>query len=285
MIRFARPGDRAQLKLLWQEAFGDSDKDTAFYFDHRHRDDRLLLWEQDDVIAGMLTLLPCDLMIDGTAYPARYIYAVATAQAFRRQGISTQLMQHAHAWMQQQGLAASVLAPATPELFDFYAKRGYTTTFYVSHTEVSFPADGTLAANTQVRPASLATYTQIRDAAMVDSRLYVRWDAEALGFVLLSEKAAGNQVFHITAPGGEACAICQHIAPEQVRVVELITLGLRSQEALCALHSQLQAQTYVLRLPQNAWPDCPPTPLGMIYPLTDLPKGAGGPAYLGLIKD
>ena len=76
-------------------------------------------------IAGMLTMLPAQLQTHRGNLSCRYVYAVATLQSFRRRGISTGLLDAAHAWMRQHGIAASVLAPADRDLINFYQKRGY----------------------------------------------------------------------------------------------------------------------------------------------------------------
>lgn len=285
MIRFASPEDRPQLMRLWQEAFGDSCEDTAFYFQNRHRDDALLLWQEGDAVAGMLTMLPAALVCSGGALPIRYVYAVATAQTFRRRGISTGLLEYAHTWMRQQGVAASVLAPATPELFAFYGARGYEACFYADQPTVSLPGDTPAPPGIVLSAATPSEYARIRNLGLAGGRPYVRWDTEALRFVLGSEQAAGGEAFCLRAPTGEACAICQHAASGHVRVVELIASGIRPRDALAALHARLRARRYTLRLPHGAWPGSPGTPLGMICPLSQLPPMGGAMPYLGLIKD
>lgn len=285
MIRFARPGDRPQLMTLWQEAFGDSEADTAYYFMHRHRDENLLVYEQAGTVAGMLTMLPAVLKAGADHLPIRYVYAVATAMASRRQGISTRLLEHAHAWMKDAGMAASVLAPATQELFDFYARRGYQTTFYLNQVAVALPEDAGMPPGARVTDATVDTYARVRNQAMADSALYVQWDKEALAFVVNGEKNAGSQVLHAETPQGQAVAICQQMGEGHVRVVEMMTLGIDARQALDILHPYIKASAYTLRLPEGAWPGGARAPLGMMLPFADMPVIAGAPNYLGLIKD
>lgn len=285
MIRFARPDDRAALMGLWQEAFGDSPEDTAYYFDHRHRDENLLLFEQSGEVAGMLTMLPAIAWAGTERFPIRYIYAVATAVAHRKQGISTRLLEHAHAWMQAHGILASVLAPATPALFEFYGNRGYQTYFHVDNLTVDMPAIASWQLNIPVTEATIADYARIRDRALANSRLYVQWDETALTFVFDSEKAGGSLILHAADGSMEAIAICQPQEQGHVRIVEMIANGLPPERALAAFHTRLKADRYTLRMPEGTWTGSTKTPLGMICPFAELPTLEGAPPYLGLIKD
>lgn len=285
MIRFAQPEDRRQLMALWQEAFGDSDADTAYYFYHRHSDGNLLLFEQDGFVAGMLTMLPAVIKANGQSLQARYVYAVATAQASRRQGISTRLLEHAHAWMRNAGMAASVLAPATPELFDFYGRRGYQTVFYADQVTVSLPRHADLPEGVRITDAAVEEYARVREQAMAVSRIYVHWDKDALAYVINGEKNAGSRVLHAVTRQGEAVAICQQLEEGRIRVTEMMTVGLSAEQALRVLHPYLKGTTYTLRLPEGAWPGALRTPLGMMLSFIDMPGNAGASGYLGLIKD
>ena len=117
MIGFAANAYSGQLKQLWMQAFGDSEPSTDYYFSHIHQNNRMLVDMEGQTVCAMLTMLPLTLYTAGKALPARYIYAVATQKAFRGQGRSTRLLQYAHTYMKQQGVAVSLLVPASDSLF------------------------------------------------------------------------------------------------------------------------------------------------------------------------
>ena len=81
MIRYAAKIDHPYLKALWQEVFGDPKEAVDAYFALRHKDENMLVEVFEDTVAGMLTMLPVTLSSSRGDFPARYIYAVATAPA------------------------------------------------------------------------------------------------------------------------------------------------------------------------------------------------------------
>lgn len=285
MIRFATNADHPGLYALWQEAFGDSDEVIRHYFTRRHRNDSMLVHEEAGTIAGMLTMLPAQLQTHRGNLSCRYVYAVATLQSFRRRGISTGLLDAAHAWMRQHGIAASVLAPADRDLINFYQKRGYKTAFYYDTEslpagDIPPPPEGGAARN-----VSPADYLQVRNAAFSASGLYVRWNQNAIEFVVNSERAVGNWVLILTTSIGRAVAVCQAWGEGTVRVAELALDGMNAPDAIALIHRHIQANAYQLRLPENVWPGANRIPGGMIYPLQPLPPAEGSAPYIGLIKD
>ena len=124
--------DLPQLSALWREAFGDTEEETAFFFQYRHRAENMLVLRLEDRIAGMLTMLPVALLAGGKALKARYVFAIATKESYRNRGVSTQLLAAANAAAAAEGCAATLLVPANERLFVFYGKRAYETTFYTS---------------------------------------------------------------------------------------------------------------------------------------------------------
>ena len=128
MLRLAKPSDFDGIVSLWQEAFGDSQAEIeAFYAAFP----RCLTFVTEGVTA-MVNALPQVLSPDR---PAAYLYAVATGQAHRGQGLCRRLMAFAEDELLRRGFACCVLVPGSPMLFDFYRKLGYETAFYGSHTD------------------------------------------------------------------------------------------------------------------------------------------------------
>jgi predicted N-acetyltransferase YhbS len=283
MIRFASDGDRGRLKKLWGDIFGDSPEMVEAYFAHRHRDENMLVETQNEDIAGMLSMLPLRLTSPGRSFPARYIYAVATDIKYRNQGVSTRLLDYAHAFMQGRGEAAAILVPASPSLFDFYGKRGYITAF--SLDTVRFEAANLPPAPRDGRFASCTpgVYTSLRDKAFLSSRLYACWDEESAAYAVMAFGPEGG-VTRLSSGDGEGCAAWER-QDDVVLVRELALVNMDVYTALAVLHKALNAKAYQVRLPESSFSGANTLPFGMIRWLIPEPTLLGKPPYLSLALD
>lgn len=269
---------------LWQEAFGDSREETAFYFRSRHRDENMLVMETDGGITGMLSMLPLTLTAPGQRFPARYVFAVATKKERRGQGISTELLGAAHERMREEGAAASLLVPADEGLFTFYGRRGYQTAFYVRELQMTGSDIDAQALHGEVLDCTPGDYSRLRAAAFSGSQLFASWDEEALAFVIKSAQASGGGVLLLKSGRGEAAAVCER-RDGFLRVSELALCGMSWQEAMALVRRRFKAERYELRLPPGTVPDGSPRPFGMIRWLIQPPDLQGAPPYLALAKD
>lgn len=115
------PAHISQLRALWQEAFGDSDAFLDTFFTTAYRPDRCRCVTVDGQVAAALYWFRCSHM----GQPVAYIYAVATAKAFRGRGLCRMLMENTHAHLENLGYAGTVLVPGSESLFRLYAGFGY----------------------------------------------------------------------------------------------------------------------------------------------------------------
>lgn len=122
-INHPQAGDIAGLRLLWQEAFGDSDSFLDGFFRTGFHPERCRLILQNGEPAAALYWFDCWLGGEKLAY----IYAVATAKAYRGQGLCSRLMADTHRLLQERGYSAAVLVPGNRKLFTLYEKLGYKT--------------------------------------------------------------------------------------------------------------------------------------------------------------
>lgn len=113
--------DILQLRQLWREAFGDPEDFLDLFFTHAYAPNRCHTISIDGQIVSALYWLDCALSGERIAY----LYAVATANAFRRQGLCHRLMEDTHARLAQAGYTGSILVPGKASLFSFYAGMGY----------------------------------------------------------------------------------------------------------------------------------------------------------------
>lgn len=202
-FRFAEPRMIKKLKLLWKCCFGDSDEYIGLFFDERFVPEQCLTAVCGDDIAGMLFLLPLTMVSNGKSYEARYIYAVATAPEYRSRGVSTRLLEAAHDWMRENGIAMSLLVPAEDSLFEYYGKRGFKTEFFCR--EIEFKAD--TAAQCDLEAVSLQKLLPERDKAFEKSVLYARWDEAALGYQQMENEFLGGETLKFSSPQ-EGYAVC-----------------------------------------------------------------------------
>ena len=110
-----------ELQSLWQEAFDD----TQDFLDNFERTafhpDRCRCAVTEGRAAAALYWFDCLYMGRRIAY----VYAVATAKAYRGQGICHGLMEDTHRYLEKLGYEGVVLVPGSKELFRFYEGMGY----------------------------------------------------------------------------------------------------------------------------------------------------------------
>ncbi len=284
MIRKPRDNDLKELMSLWQEAFGDSREETAFYFRYRHRHDNMLLMEKDGGVIGMLSMLPVTLTAPGSSFPGRYVFAVATRIGYRGQGVSTALLLAAHDTMRREGAAVSLLVPADAGLFHFYRERGYQDQFFINEFSIKAKELLGVPAAGKVRRCTAGEYSFLRSAVFSQSRLFVKWDLEALEYVRRSAEASGGAMLMMSGGSGQAAAVCEP-RYDAMRVSELILDGLSWQEALALIHLHFNAERYVVRVPEGLRGPDSRKFFGMAKWLTEPPQAEGGPPWLALAKD
>lgn len=110
-----------ELRSLWREAFGDTEDYLDDFWRTAFHPDRCRCVVADEKVAAALYWFDCLYMETRIAY----LYAVATAEAYRRHGISHALMDDTHRHLEKLGYAGVVLVPGNEGLFRFYEGMGY----------------------------------------------------------------------------------------------------------------------------------------------------------------
>lgn len=106
------------LRLLWKEAFGDSDAFLDGFFRTGFDAARCRCTED---VAAALYWFDCTWKGKKLAY----VYAVATAEASRGRGLCRMLMEDTHRHLETLGYAGAILVPGNEGLFRLYEKLGY----------------------------------------------------------------------------------------------------------------------------------------------------------------
>lgn len=118
------------LRSLWKTAFGDTDDYLDAFFSTAFSPGRSLCAFQDGTLAGMLFWFDVSCEDRKMAY----IYAVATAPAYRGQGICRELMTRTHELLRSQGYTGAMLVPVTAALRAMYASFGYCDCTFIGET-------------------------------------------------------------------------------------------------------------------------------------------------------
>jgi len=284
MIRFAEDSDIPWLKALWQNAFGDPPDAVDFFFANRHQNRNMLVYTDSGAAVGMLTMLPVEIDFGNEARRGRYIYAVATDPVYRGKGISTDLLETCHEFMRENGETASVLVPATESLFDFYKNRGFRTVFYTDNIVITPEELPPVPAEAVYMPCGPDDFVRLRSASFSGRGIFVRWDRDALAYVLKSSRAFGDDVHYFRTCEGEGYAVWERHGPK-VCVRELALAGIGVKDAMAVLHTAVGADKYELRLPEGAADGAGSRPFGMIRFIGEEPAILGKPPYLSLVLD
>ena len=121
-IDYPTPELIPQLRALWKEAFGDDDEFLDSFFAAAYSPARCRCVLVDGTVAAALYWFDVTCGEQEMAY----IYAVATAAAYREQGFCRALMEDTHLRLSLRGYDGAVLVPDGEALSHMYKQLGYT---------------------------------------------------------------------------------------------------------------------------------------------------------------
>lgn len=142
-----------KLRNLWHEAFGDTEEFLNDFFSTAFCTERCFCVIADGEMAAALYWFDCLY----SERPIAYIYAVATAKAYRGQGVCHKLMEHTHRYLAELGYEGAILVPGSNELFRFYEGMGYKTCSYIRKFNCTNEAD-----EAQLRRVDKTEYAKLR---------------------------------------------------------------------------------------------------------------------------
>ena len=153
IIRHPENKDICALKTLWKEAFNDSENFIDGFFKLSYSKKRSMIIEKDNKVASMLYWFDCNFNGNKVAY----VYAVATSQDFRKQGLCNSLMEALHSHLKAWGYVGACLVPSSDILFNFYAKMGYIKCIHNSVATIT-PSEGKM----DIKKISAEEYIKLR---------------------------------------------------------------------------------------------------------------------------
>ncbi len=124
-----------ELRNLWKSAFGDTEQFLDSFAQTAFSPNRCRCVTVDGQVVAALYWFDCTCRGRRVAY----LYAIATAEAYRGRGLCRLLMEDTHRHLRELGYAGALLVPGGKELFAFYEKMGYRTCGYIReiHCEAS----------------------------------------------------------------------------------------------------------------------------------------------------
>ncbi len=246
------PEQTPLLRQLWQEAFGDTDAFLDTFWETAFAARRCLCIALEDTVAAALYWFDCGYRGEKVAY----IYAVATARAYRGKGLCRALMEQLHNHLAQAGYACSILVPQERGLYQMYRAMGYRDATCI--TELRCTAqEGPIT----LRQISGAEYARLRRVFLPEGSVL----QEGAGLRFLETQAA----FYT----GSGWLLAARKDGSVLFGMELLGDTAAAPKLLGALNCK---EGY-FRTPGNA------TPFAMYCPLT--PDAPPKPEYFGLAFD
>ncbi len=172
VIGFSNGNDKEGLYSLWRRVFGDGKEFLDKFFCAFYKDENTVVCRDNGKIVSMLFLIPTDIIIENAGFKAYYIYAAATDEGCRKQGIMSKLLAFAREYSEAAGIDFLFLHPANGALYNYYEKNGFCTAFYKRNAEVTRNA---------LEKTDLGNYN------------YVRWNCGAVNF---NSFLSGGEAFH-----------------------------------------------------------------------------------------
>lgn len=133
-IRLSSPKYKEKMYSLWQSCFGDDNETIDMFFKNSFSYENAVICTDKAEVVSQLFLLPEKLSLGEKEYFAYYIYAAATAESYRKQGIMGSLLEFTSALAADRKADYLFLVPATEKLFDYYEKFGFYKALYAEKT-------------------------------------------------------------------------------------------------------------------------------------------------------
>lgn len=203
---------RFETRHLWERSFADPRAFIDLYFREKYRTERNEVILRDGRVVAALQKLPYPMTYGHSLIPASYISGACTDEAYRRRGLMGELLNQTHRSMQADGALFSFLIPATPELFAYYAKFGYTPCFRFGWQTVKVadmaPDDDSLMADIAASPCDSLAYLR---AKMQERPLCVQHPISDLRAVADDMHLAGDTMWTVHRGSNPvALAICRN---------------------------------------------------------------------------
>jgi len=256
-IRLSRWSDVERLKELWQLCFGDPKPFIDYYFAQRFKPEQVAVLLDENKVASMLTMLPVTIVtIKGkegqNPVKGAMLYGIATHPDYQKRGYAGELMNWAQGYLGKRGVVCTILVPAEPQLFSFYAKQGYRECFALQELIVNLD-DGVFLQGAELLPAEPHYYNKLRNNLLIQSlprgAAYVAYEEAEVAYQKQVSQFSGADIYTLKVQGLEGCAAVERLTKEKVLVKEFLFPEAYYEQGLVLLLQFLKAKTVILRTP------------------------------------
>ena len=108
----------AEMKLMWMEAFPDSEEYVDFYFDYVCLNNKIVTLREDGILTGMLHLNPYTFSKAGKEqYRTYFITGAVVREGYRQQGRLKRMLQYAFSVLESEGIRFVYINPNDERYF------------------------------------------------------------------------------------------------------------------------------------------------------------------------
>ncbi len=192
MLRFSKPEDIDSIISVWNESFGDSEKDIKLFIDAHFIPENTLVYECDGIAVSVLFLIDGEMHINGTDYSSYYLYAACTLKKYRGRGLMQELLDFAQKISLERRKFFIALKPGEDSLYDYYSKFGYKPLFTKKITKITFEKKSDIFSSYD-KNIDL-NLSDMRNSAF-DNINYFKWNKKSIEFASEHHKYYGGKVF------------------------------------------------------------------------------------------
>lgn len=288
-IRTGTAQDVPQEKELWKKCFGDASAYIDVFYQKICDPEQVLVVDEDGEINSMAAMLPGTIHLpDGTEVPVGYVYALATNPYVQGKGHARQLLAFGDKYLQERGMKAMVLVPASPSLHRFFEAIGMEECFATRKVEILTSALTGDTGGGTMTPISPKEYNEIRTRYLKDT-FHISYTDQMIQFQQIGSHLAGGDLYKLEFDGTVGCAAIEYVQQRRLLVKEMLLPQERMLQAVEVISKELDAIRYHVRTPAF-WDGIHGSyvqPFGMItwYDQALKAKYRSKEAYLGLAFD
>lgn len=284
MLKFFRPerGDIPELKSLYLSCFDEMPEAAEYMFSVMLSHENAYAAKSDSEIVSALYLLPCMVSVGDTQVKSHYLMGASTKEQYRGMGIMKRLICFALDSAKKFGDEFSVLKPAQPSLYSYYARLGYRE-FYTSSLFKYYRFNDTENIRKVFRLTNCLfdIWSKLRFNMFKNISGSVLWDSSHF-----ADCAKINQIYGGGVLGFDCGYAFYTVAKDGIFVDELVCEPEYTDVFLWSLLSELKADMLTIRCPVFLKKDGHKIPMGMILPLSEKNKFEFDiNPYLGLSLD
>lgn len=189
MVRLSNRDDIKGIIRVWNEAFGDSEKDIRFFLDAHYRPENTVIYDYEGEVASVLFLIEGDMHINGKDYSSYYLYAACTLKKFRGRGMMSEMLEFSKNTAYQRNKYFIALKPAEESLYNYYSKFGYKPVFYTKKLVI----DREKSIDTPQIKNNEPVISVLRDNAYKFYN-YFKWNKSSVDYAVRHHKYYGGDI-------------------------------------------------------------------------------------------